>query len=126
MTDNIAKVMERDVKLNTILDSTDKMKTISDKFARGSGQLRRTMWWKNVKFQIAIGVFLLVSFKKKSVYFLLSLFGIMRKISLFFSFSYPLVHLIFCCLIFCCFTRRQSTHLLFLLLVAFASGRDFY
>eukprot|EP00804_Cyclotella_cryptica_P018557 CCRYP_004353-RA/>CCRYP_004353-RA protein AED:0.21 eAED:0.21 QI:364/1/1/1/0.5/0.33/3/1187/223 len=69
MVENIEKVLERGEKIELLVDKTDRLNQAAFKFESSSRNLRRAMWWKNVRwvgFVIVAGGFL--------VFFVASLF----------------------------------------------------
>ncbi|KAG6610014.1 Vesicle-associated membrane protein [Phytophthora cinnamomi] len=64
--ENIGKVLERGDKIELLVDKTDQLNSQSAAFAQSSKNLRRRLWWENVKMNIAIGaivvIFLLLIF----------------------------------------------------------------
>ncbi|CAH0477463.1 unnamed protein product [Peronospora belbahrii] len=53
--ENINKVLERGDKIELLVDKTDQLNSQSAAFAKSSTNLRRHLWWENVKINIAIG-----------------------------------------------------------------------
>ncbi|CAI5746523.1 unnamed protein product [Peronospora destructor] len=53
--ENINKVLERGDKIELLVDKTDQLNSQSTAFAKSSTNLRRHLWWENVKMNIAIG-----------------------------------------------------------------------
>ncbi|CAI5715447.1 unnamed protein product [Hyaloperonospora brassicae] len=54
--ENITKVLERGDKVELLVDKTDQLNSQSAAFAKSSTNLRRHLWWENVKMSIAIAV----------------------------------------------------------------------
>lgn len=54
MQDNIQSVLRNQENIETLLDQTDTMKNQASDFQRTANRAKNTMWWKNVKLQIAI------------------------------------------------------------------------
>ncbi|GLD91807.1 hypothetical protein PINS_up000340 [Pythium insidiosum] len=52
---NIGKVLERGDKIELLVDKSEQLNTQSAAFAQSSKNLRRHLWWQNVKMMIAIG-----------------------------------------------------------------------
>lgn len=49
MVENIEKVLERGEKIELLVDKTDRLNQQAFQFKSSSRELRRTMWWKNVR-----------------------------------------------------------------------------
>ena len=49
MVENIEKVLERGEKIELLVDKTDRLNQQAFKFESSSRNLRRAMWWKNVR-----------------------------------------------------------------------------
>jgi len=68
MVHNIEKVLERGERIELLVDRTENMNQQAFKFKKQSTQLKRAMWWKNVKvmiilaFVIILIVYFIVSF----------------------------------------------------------------
>eukprot|EP01120_Amphizonella_sp_Union-15-10_P014660 TRINITY_DN719_c0_g4_i1.p1 TRINITY_DN719_c0_g4~~TRINITY_DN719_c0_g4_i1.p1 ORF type:complete len:281 (-),score=41.67 TRINITY_DN719_c0_g4_i1:125-967(-) len=60
MVTNIEKVLERGEKIEILVDKTEELNRESLNFKKKSTQLKRAMWWKNVKLMIAIGLIIIV------------------------------------------------------------------
>ncbi|KCV68185.1 hypothetical protein H696_05114 [Fonticula alba] len=60
MHDNIAKVMDRGERIDVLMDQTDRLHQHSFEFKRKSTQLKRAMWWKNVKLMVLLGFIAIV------------------------------------------------------------------
>jgi vesicle-associated membrane protein 4 len=60
MNDNINKVMERGEKLDSLQEKTDDLQQSSLQFKRGATRVRKQMWFKNVKLNIAIAVVVII------------------------------------------------------------------
>lgn len=60
MVDNIELVMARGQKIESIVDKTDHMASSSITFKKSSTSLKRSMYFKNIKMWIIIGVALLI------------------------------------------------------------------
>ncbi|ETI40064.1 hypothetical protein, variant 2 [Phytophthora nicotianae CJ01A1] len=58
--ENISKVLERGDKIELLVDKTDQLNSQSAAFAKSSTNLRRHLWWENVKMNIAIGALILL------------------------------------------------------------------
>ncbi|KAF1790952.1 Longin-like domain [Phytophthora cactorum] len=58
--ENINKVLERGDKIELLVDKTDQLNSQSAAFAKSSKNLRRHLWWENVKMNIAIGAIIVV------------------------------------------------------------------
>lgn len=62
MVENIEKVLERGEKIELLVDKTDRLNQAAFKFESSSRNLRRAMWWKNVRwvgFLVVVGGFAL-------------------------------------------------------------------
>ncbi|DAZ99789.1 TPA: hypothetical protein N0F65_001298 [Lagenidium giganteum] len=55
MQQNISKVLERGDKIELLVDKSDQLNSQSAAFAQSSRNLRRHLWWQNVKMMLAIG-----------------------------------------------------------------------
>ncbi|CEG42286.1 vesicle-associated membrane [Plasmopara halstedii] len=55
MQNNINKVLERGDKIELLVDKTDQLNSQSAAFAKSSKNLRRHLWWENLKMNVAIG-----------------------------------------------------------------------
>lgn len=60
MRNNIDKVLERDTKLQNLNERSDALQVGAHQFKQTGTQLKRKLWWKNVKFMIIIGVVVVV------------------------------------------------------------------
>ncbi|KAG7401881.1 hypothetical protein PHYBOEH_009461 [Phytophthora boehmeriae] len=58
--ENINKVLERGDKIELLVDRTDQLNSQSAAFAKSSTNLRRHLWWENVKMNIAIGALIAI------------------------------------------------------------------
>jgi vesicle-associated membrane protein 7 len=56
MTENIERVLERGDRINLLVDKTDRLGGSARDFRVRSRQLRRRMWWKNVKLMALLTV----------------------------------------------------------------------
>jgi len=54
------KVLERGEKIELLVDKTDQLNQTSVNFRKKATQLKRSMWWKNVKLTIMIILILIV------------------------------------------------------------------
>ncbi|OQR92446.1 vesicle-associated membrane protein [Achlya hypogyna] len=70
---NIGKVLERGDKIELLVDKSESLNSSADAFAKSSRDLRRALWWQNVKMYICAALVALVLvilmvlyFKKKS------------------------------------------------------------
>jgi len=57
MVTNIEKVLERGEKIELLVDKTENLNQQAFKFKTQSTSLKRSMWWKNVKFGLVIFAF---------------------------------------------------------------------
>ncbi|KAG7291870.1 SNAP receptor, synaptobrevin [Staphylotrichum longicolle] len=60
MRDNINKVSERGARLDHLQDQTDNLAQSAQSFRRGANQVRKKMWWKDMKMRIWLGVGIVV------------------------------------------------------------------
>lgn len=60
MVENLKKVLEREEKLDILVDKTSHLQHEAIKFGDTATQLKRTMWWKNTKMWCLSITFLLV------------------------------------------------------------------
>jgi len=60
MVTNIEKVLERGERIELLVDRTENLNQAAFKFKKQSTQLKRAMWWKNVKIMIILAVVILV------------------------------------------------------------------
>ena len=60
MRDNINKVNERGENLNSLQDKTDNLAVSAQGFRRGANQVRKRMWWKDVKMRMLIIVAIII------------------------------------------------------------------
>jgi vesicle-associated membrane protein 7 len=56
MTKNIERVLERGEGIDLLVDKTDRLGGSAREFRMRSQNLRRRMWWKNVKVMVLLGV----------------------------------------------------------------------
>ena len=54
MRENINKVNERGENLDSLQNKTDNLAVSAQGFRRGANQVRKRMWWKDVKMRIVI------------------------------------------------------------------------
>jgi len=59
MIQNIDKVLDRRERVELLVDKTDELQNTAITFKKSSKNLRRAMWWKNVKFIILICIFVI-------------------------------------------------------------------
>ncbi|KAI9322540.1 synaptobrevin-domain-containing protein [Dichotomocladium elegans] len=60
MQDNIDKVMQRGERLDDLRGKTEDLQSTAHHFRRGANQVRKRMWWKDLKWKIIIAVTILV------------------------------------------------------------------
>ncbi|KAL2117820.1 hypothetical protein VTJ04DRAFT_7480 [Mycothermus thermophilus] len=60
MEDNVRMVRERGVRLEDLQNKTDDLATSAQGFRRGANQVRKKMWWKDMKMKIWITIGILV------------------------------------------------------------------
>ncbi|KAI8912652.1 vesicle-associated membrane protein 8 [Gorgonomyces haynaldii] len=56
MQNNINKAMLRGEQLDTLQNKTEDLQQSSLQFKRGANQVRKEMWWKDMKLKLIIGV----------------------------------------------------------------------
>lgn len=63
MMENIEKVLDRGDRIELLVDKTEELRFQADHFYRSGRNLRRRMWWNNMKLKLAIvGVVLCIAF----------------------------------------------------------------
>ncbi len=60
MVENIDKVLERGDRIDNLVDRTNDLFMASNEFRRTSTSVRRNMYWKNIKSNVILVVFLLM------------------------------------------------------------------
>ncbi|CDS10255.1 hypothetical protein LRAMOSA02931 [Lichtheimia ramosa] len=60
MQDNIDKVMQRGERLDDLRGKTEDLQSTATHFRRGANQVRKRMWWKDLKWKIIIAITILV------------------------------------------------------------------
>ncbi|KAG2188543.1 hypothetical protein INT44_001297 [Umbelopsis vinacea] len=60
MQDNIDRVVDRGANLAQLQSKTDDLQATSGQFKRSANQVRKRMWWKDLKWKIIILVTLLI------------------------------------------------------------------
>lgn len=60
MVHNIEKVLERGERIELLVDKTENLNQNAFKFKKASTQLKRSMWWKNIKIMIILIVVIIV------------------------------------------------------------------
>ncbi|KAI8911534.1 synaptobrevin-domain-containing protein [Gorgonomyces haynaldii] len=55
MQNNINKVMQRGEQLDSLQNKTEDLQQSSLQFKRGANQVRKDMWWKDMKLKLIIG-----------------------------------------------------------------------
>lgn len=60
MVHNIEKVLERGERIELLVDKTENLNQNAFKFKKASTQLKRSMWWKNIKIMIILIIVVLV------------------------------------------------------------------
>jgi len=60
MRDNITRVAERGERLDVLQDKTENLSVSAQGFRRGANQVRKQMWWKDMKMKIIIAIVILV------------------------------------------------------------------
>ncbi|KAL2136010.1 hypothetical protein VTI74DRAFT_5897 [Chaetomium olivicolor] len=63
MRENLNKVADRGARLDHLQDKTDNLAQSAQSFRRGANQVRKKMWWKDMKMRIwlAIGIIVLLA-----------------------------------------------------------------
>eukprot|EP00124_Ichthyophonus_hoferi_P002985 Ihof_evm9s231 gene=Ihof_evmTU9s231 len=52
MKDNVEKVLERDAKLTDLEDKSETLRDGAQRFQKTSTQVKKKMWWKNLKWTL--------------------------------------------------------------------------
>ncbi|KAK3898248.1 hypothetical protein C8A05DRAFT_38164 [Staphylotrichum tortipilum] len=60
MRENLTKVTERGANLNHLQNQTTDLADSAQSFRRGANQVRKKMWWKDMKMRIWLGVGIVV------------------------------------------------------------------
>eukprot|EP00732_Lithocolla_globosa_P006534 Lithocolla_globosa_v1_NODE_7658_length_917_cov_25.230858.p1 type:complete len:236 gc:universal NODE_7658_length_917_cov_25.230858:842-135(-) len=60
MVQNIEKVLERGERMELLVDKTDNLNQQAFQFSKRSTQLKRAMWWKNIKLMIILAFVCLI------------------------------------------------------------------
>jgi len=60
MVQNIERVLERGERIELLVDRTENLNQAAFKFKKQSTQLKRAMWWKNVKIMVILAFVILV------------------------------------------------------------------
>ncbi|KAI7857616.1 synaptobrevin-domain-containing protein [Circinella umbellata] len=60
MQDNIDKAMQRGERMDDLRGKTEDLQATASHFRRGANQVRKRMWWKDLKWKIIIAVTILV------------------------------------------------------------------
>jgi vesicle-associated membrane protein 7 len=60
MMENISQVLRRGEKLEDLVDASNRIATAAEEFNRGALTLKRTMWWKNCKLWLIVGVVVII------------------------------------------------------------------
>jgi len=60
MVQNIEKVLDRGERIELLVDKTENLNAAAVKFKKQSTQLKKRMWWKNVKLYLIVGVVLVI------------------------------------------------------------------
>ena len=56
MIDNIDKVLDRGEKLDHLMDKSGELRNQADRFRQGTTDARRTVYWKNIRMNLCIGL----------------------------------------------------------------------
>ena len=62
MVENIAKVMDKDEKLELMVDKTARLANTSKRFTSETQELRNAMWWNNMKVFLGISFCVVLTF----------------------------------------------------------------
>ncbi|KEH22818.1 synaptobrevin-like protein [Medicago truncatula] len=60
MLENIDQVLNRQVKIDVLMDKTDNLRDQAQVFRREGGQLRRKMWFQNMKIKLIVLAIIIV------------------------------------------------------------------
>ncbi|KAI9498650.1 synaptobrevin, partial [Zychaea mexicana] len=60
MQENIDKAMQRGERMDDLRGKTEDLQATAGHFRRGANQVRKRMWWKDLKWKIIIAVTILV------------------------------------------------------------------
>ncbi|KAJ1931335.1 Vesicle membrane receptor protein (v-SNARE), partial [Linderina pennispora] len=60
MQENINKVMEREERLDTLQNKTEQLNEGARQFRRGATDVRKKMWWRDMKLKIIIAVIIII------------------------------------------------------------------
>ncbi|XP_052789712.1 vesicle-associated membrane protein 4-like [Mya arenaria] len=60
MKDNVTKVIDRGERLEDLQDKSDHLASNSDMFRSRAKALHKTMWWKNCKMRLIMGLIIMV------------------------------------------------------------------
>ena len=60
MRENINKVMDRGVHLDTLQNDTSSLKDSAQLFRRGANRKRKEMWWKEMKLKLCLFAFIII------------------------------------------------------------------
>ncbi|ORY96879.1 synaptobrevin-domain-containing protein [Syncephalastrum racemosum] len=60
MQDNIDQVMKRGERIDDLRGKTEDLQSTATHFRRGANQVRKRMWWKDLKWKIIIAVTIIV------------------------------------------------------------------
>ncbi|KAL7324316.1 Vesicle membrane receptor protein (v-SNARE) [Mucor circinelloides] len=60
MQENIDKVMQRGERLDDLRGKTEDLQATAGHFKRGANQVRKRMWWKDLKWKIIIALTIIV------------------------------------------------------------------
>ncbi|KAI8322530.1 synaptobrevin, partial [Martensiomyces pterosporus] len=60
MQENINKVMEREERLDTLQNKTEQLNEGARQFRRGATDVRKKMWWRDMKLKIIIAVIVII------------------------------------------------------------------
>ncbi|OMJ29346.1 Synaptobrevin-like protein [Smittium culicis] len=60
MQENINKVMEREERLDTLQNKTEELNEGARQFRRGATQVRKKMWWRDMKLKLIIAAIVII------------------------------------------------------------------
>lgn len=60
MMENIEKVLDRGVKIELLVDKTENLRSQAQVFRQNGGQIKRKMWWQNMKIKLIVLAILIV------------------------------------------------------------------
>lgn len=60
MMENIEKVLDRGEKIELLVDKTENLRSQAQVFRQNGGQIKRKMWWQNMKIKLIVLAILIV------------------------------------------------------------------